>query len=237
MSKNYDNQPITRSYTATDIDEGLRAHMIRVFAYMAMGLGLTGLVSFLTASSPALMNAIFGSPLKWVVVLSPLAIVFFLSARINQMTFSAAQMTFWAYSGLMGLSLSVIFVVFTNESIARLFFITASVFASMSLYGYTTRRDLSSMASFLIMGVWGLVVASLVNLFMQSSAMQIMISMIAVLVFTGLTAYDTQSIKESYLESDSLDTAGKKAIFGALMLYINFISLFIHLLQLFGERK
>ncbi len=241
MTERFDDQPVWRSSGVAagqaGIDLGLRAHMVRVFMYMAVGLGLTGLVAFYAASSPSLMMAIFASPLKWVVMLAPIGMVFFLSARIGSMSFSTAQMVFWIYAGMMGLSLSSIFLVFTGESIARLFFITASVFGAMSLYGYTTRKDLTSMGSFLMMGVLGLVVASLVNLFLQSSAMQMMISTIGVLVFTGLTAYDTQQIKESYFEADTADISGKKAIIGALQLYLDFINLFISLLQLFGDRR
>lgn len=230
------NRPVTQAYGA-EVDQGLRAHMLRVYNYMALGLAITGVVSLLASSSPALMAAIFGTPLKWVVMLAPLGMVLFLSARIAHMSFATAQMTFWIYAAMMGLSLSVIFLHFTGESIARLFFISSSVFATMSLYGYTTKRDLSQFGSFLMMGVLGIVIASLVNLFLKSSAMQMVISAIGVLVFTGLTAYDTQMIKEMYLECDGSETAGKKAILGALNLYIDFVNLFISLLQLFGDRK
>lgn len=240
MSEKSDNHPVWRSAGVTrelDLDLGLRSYMVRVYSYMALGLGLTGLVAFFAASSPALMMAIFTSPLKWVVMLAPIGMVLFLSARIGSMSFSAAQMTFWIYAGLMGLSLSSIFLIFTGQSIAQLFFVSASVFGAMSLYGYTTRKDLTAFGSFLLMGVMGLVIASLVNLFLHSSAMQMMISVIGVLVFTGLTAYDTQQIKESYYESDSHELAGKKAILGALQLYLDFVNLFISLLYLFGDRR
>ena len=240
MSQKSDNHPVWRS-TATaqelSLDLGLRNYMVRVYGYMALGLGLTGLVAFFAASSPALMMAIFTTPLKWVVMFAPFGMVLLLSARIGSMPFSTAQMLFWGYAGLMGLSLSSIFLVFTGESIARLFFISASVFGAMSLYGYTTRKDLTAFGSFLLMGVVGIVIASLVNLFLHSSAMQLMISVIGVLVFTGLTAYDTQQIKESYFESDSHELAGKKAIIGALQLYLDFVNLFISLLHLFGDRR
>lgn len=241
MTERFDDQPVWRGASpATQeigIDLGLRAYMVRVYMYMAMGLGLTSLVAFYAASSPSLMTSIFTSPLQWVVMLAPIGMVFFLSARIATLSFQTAQMLFWIYAGLMGLSLSSIFLIFTGESIARLFFITSSVFGAMSLYGYTTRKDLTSMGSFLMMGVLGLVVASIVNLFLHSSAMQMMISTIGVLVFTGLTAYDTQQIKESYFEADSIEITGKKAIIGALQLYLDFINLFISLLQLFGDRR
>jgi FtsH-binding integral membrane protein len=241
MTKRFDDQPVWRGAgPATQelgIDLGLRAYMVRVYMYMAMGLALTGLVAFYAASSPSLMVSIFTSPLKWVVMLAPIGMVFFLSARIGTLSFQTAQMLFWVYAGLMGLSLSSIFLVFTGESIARLFFITSSVFGAMSLYGYTTRKDLTAMGSFLMMGVLGLVIASVVNIFLHSSAMQMMISTVGVLVFTGLTAYDTQQIKSSYFEADDIEITGKKAIIGALQLYLDFINLFISLLQLFGDRR
>ena len=235
------DQPVQRSTVSATkeitLDLGLRSYMIRVYAYMSLGLGLTGLVVFYVASSPVVLVSIFTSPLKWVVMFAPLAMVFFLSARIATLSLSTAQMVFWIYAGLMGLSLSSIFLVFTGESIARLFFITASIFATMSLYGYTTRKDLTAMGSFLMMGVLGLLIASFVNLFFHSSAMQMMISSIGVLVFTGLTAYDVQQIKESYFDSDTADIFGKKAILGALQLYLDFINLFISLLQLSSDRR
>ena len=241
MTKRFENRPIQhRSNPAAqevDIDMGLRSYMIRVYMYMSLGMGLTGLVAFYTASSPTMMISIFANPLKWVVMLAPIGMVFFLSSRIGVLSFRSAQILFWIYAGLTGVSLSTIFLVFTGESIARLFFITASIFAAMSLYGYSTRKDLTAMGSFLMMGVLGLIVASLVNLFFQSSAMQTMISSIGVLVFTGLTAYDVQQIKESYFESDTADISGKKAILGALQLYLDFINLFISLLQLSNDRR
>lgn len=239
MSEHSNQEPITRgAYGRTvDIDQGLRSYMVSVYNYMALGLAITGGVAFLASNSPELMATIFKTPLKWVVMLAPFVMVFILSARIGQMSFSSAQITFWVYAGLMGLSLSAIFLIFTGESIAKLFFITASVFGAMSLYGYTTKRDLSEFGSFLMMGVIGIVIASLVNIFLKSSAMQMVISIIGVLVFTGLTAYDTQNIKEMYLAADDSETAGKKAILGALNLYLDFINLFISLLQLFGEKR
>ena len=220
-----------------DIDAGLRSHMISIYNYMGLGLALTGLVAFLAASSPALMQTIFMSPLKWVVMLAPLGVVFYLSSSMNRIAASTAQTLFWVYAGLMGLSLSSLFYVFTLSSIARVFFITASVFGSMSIYGYTTKRDLTSMGSFLIMGVWGVFLASIVNLFLQSSGMQFGISILCVLIFTGLTAYDTQTLKSMYFENDDAEVQNKKAIFGALNLYLNFINIFISLLHLFGDRK
>lgn len=175
--------------------------------------------------------------LFWVVVLAPLALVFLLSFRVERMSLAAAQTAFWAYAGLVGLSLAGIFLVYTGTSIARTFFITATTFLAMSLYGYTTRTDLSRFGSFLLMGLIGVVIAGLVNMFLTSSALQLAISVIGVIVFVGLTAYDTQRIKEIYLESDSTVIVGKKAIMGALALYLDFLNLFTLLLQLSGDRR
>jgi len=223
--------------TVAAIDEGLRQYMLRVYNYMASGLALTGIVAWLTASSPAMLQAIYGTPLMWVVMLAPLGFVLFLSFRINKMSFAAAQTTFWIYAAVMGLSLAWIFIAFTGASVTRVFFITAAAFAGMSLYGYTTKRDLSRLGAFLFMGLIGIIVAALVNIFLASSALQFAISVIGVVVFTGLTAYDTQSIKELYYEADSSEIAGKKAVMGALRLYLDFINLFIMMLQLLGQRR
>jgi len=219
------------------IDEGLRSYMLAIYNYMGLGLAITGLTAFVVATSPPLMAAIFGTPLKWVVMLAPLAFVFFLSARVSRMSVSAAQLTFWAFAIVMGLSMASIFLVFTGTSIARVFFITAATFGAVSLYGYTTKRDLSQFGSFLIMGLIGIVIASLVNLFLGSSALQFAISVIGVLVFTGLTAWDTQRLKEEYVASASGELVAKQAIMGALSLYLNFINLFMMLLQLFGQNR
>jgi FtsH-binding integral membrane protein len=219
------------------IDEGLRSYMLAIYNYMGLGLAITGLTAFVVATSPPLMAAIFGTPLKWVVMLAPLAFVFFLSARVSRMSVSAAQLTFWAFAIVMGLSMASIFLVFTGTSIARVFFITAATFGAVSLYGYTTKRDLSQFGSFLIMGLIGIVIASLVNLFLGSSALQFAISVIGVLVFTGLTAWDTQRLKEEYVASVTGELVAKQAIMGALSLYLNFINLFMMLLQLFGQNR
>lgn len=240
MANRFDDQPIFRNTTTTevlDIDAGLRAYMVKVYSYMAMGLGLTGIVAFITASTPVFFHAIYGTPLSWLVMFAPVGMAMFLSVRIARLPLSTAQLLFWCYAGLMGLSLSSIFYIYTGQSIARLFFVAASVFGAMSLYGYTTRKNLMNFGSFLMMGLIGVFVSSLVNLFLQSNAFQFMISIVGVLVFTGLTAYDTQSIKELYLESDSSEIAGKKAIIGALNLYLDFINLFISLLRIFGDRR
>ncbi len=222
---------------AAQIDVGLRQHMLRVYNYMASGVALTGIIAYAVASSPAMMQTIFGTPLSWVVMLAPLAFVLVLSFGIHKLSLFATQALFWLFAGTMGLSLASIFVIYTGESIARVFFITAASFAALSLYGYTTKRSLNGIGSFLIMGLFGIVIASVVNLFLKSSGMQFAISVIGVLVFAGLTAYDTQKIKEMYLETDYEETAGKKAIMGALTLYLDFINLMMMLLHLLGNRR
>jgi FtsH-binding integral membrane protein len=219
-----------------DVDVGLRHYMLQIYNYMASGLALTGIVAYAAAAS-GLYLSIVGTPVMWLVMLAPFGLVLWLSMGINRMNAGTAQLLFWVYSGLMGLSLAGIFLVFTGASIARVFFITAGTFAAMSLYGYTTRRDLTQFGSFLFMGLIGIVIASLVNMFIGSTAIQFAISVIGVLVFVGLTAWDTQSIKEMYVVSDDGQVAGKKAIMGALRLYLDFINLFVMLLQLFGQRR
>jgi len=219
-----------------DIDVGLRDYMLRIYNYMASGLALTGIVAYVFAQS-GLYVAIARTPLIWLVMLAPLGLVMWLSYGINRMQASTAQALFWVYAALMGVSLASVFLVFTGESVARVFFITAGTFGAMSLYGYTTQRDLSQWGSFLFMGLIGIIIASLVNIFLASSALQFAISVIGVIVFVGLTAYDTQQIKEMYFENDDAQTAGKKAIMGALRLYLDFINLFMMLLQLFGSRR
>jgi FtsH-binding integral membrane protein len=234
---------IQRNYlgrtAATDvaIDVGLREHMLRVYNYMGSGLALTGIVAYAVANTPSLVQAIFGTPLQWVVMLAPLAFVMVLSFGINKLSYGAAQAVFWAFAVAMGASMASIFLVFTGASIARVFFITAGTFGAMSLYGYTTKTDLSKFGSFLMMGLIGIIIASLVNIFIGSTALQFAISVIGVLVFVGLTAYDTQRIKEIYMETDDQQTMGKKALMGALSLYLDFINLFMMLMQLFGQRR
>ncbi|MBL4614227.1 MAG: Bax inhibitor-1/YccA family protein [Magnetovibrio sp.] len=222
---------------AMEIDQGLRAHMLKVYNYMASGLALTGIIALLTASSDTMMQVIFGSPLQWVVMLAPLGFVLVLSFGINKLSTTAAQGLFWAFAAVMGLSLSSIFLMYTGTSIARVFFISASMFAGMSLYGYTTKRDLSGFGSFLMMGVIGLIIAMVVNVFLASSALEFIISAAGVLIFVGLTAYDTQKIKSIYSEFDDSAVAAKKAIMGALTLYLDFINLFMMMLRLFGDRR
>ena len=230
------------------IDQGLRAYMIRVYNYMASGVAITGVVAWLIYSMSVVQGAtgleltpfgqfMFASAFKWVVIFAPLAMVFFLSARIGSLSLSAAQISFWIFAALMGASISSIFLVYAGESIARMFFITAAAFGALSLWGYTTSKDLSGWGSFLFMGLIGIIIAMLVNLFVGSTALQFAISVIGVLVFAGLTAYDTQSIKEMYYAGDDGTVAGRKAVMGALRLYLDFINLFMMLLSLFGDRR
>ncbi len=219
-----------------DIDVGLRDYMLRIYNYMASGLALTGIVAYVFAQS-GMYASLAHTPLIWLVMLAPLGLVMWLSFGINRMQASTAQALFWVYAALMGVSLASVFLVFTGESVARVFFITAGTFGAMSLYGYTTQRDLTQWGSFLFMGLIGIIIAMLVNVFLASSALQFAISVIGVIVFIGLTAYDTQQIKEMYFEYDDGQIAGKKAVMGALRLYLDFINLFMMLLQLFGARR
>jgi hypothetical protein len=218
-------------------DAGLRRHMLRVYNYMGLGLAVTGLIALAVSATPALYVPIFGTPLKWVVMLAPLAFVFFFSFRIQAMSASAAQIFFWAFCAVMGLSLASVFLVFTGTSIARTFFIAAAMFAATSLFGYTTKRDLSRLGSFLIMGLIGVVIAGLVNLLLGSSALQFVVSVAGIIVFTGLTAWETQAIKEQYAEHYDNESKQKLAVFGAFSLYLNFINLFQLLLHFTGQRE
>lgn len=218
-------------------DQALRQHMLKVYNYMMLGLAMTGAVAALVGNTPALYGPIFGSPLKWVVMASPLVFVMVLSWRFERLSAGAVQALFWAFCGVMGLSMASIFMVFTGTSIARVFFIAAAMFAGTSLYGYTTRADLSKLGSFLIMGLIGMVIASLVNIFIGSSMVQFVVSVIGVIVFTGLTAYDTQRIKQEFVEFHAQETAAKLAVMSALTLYLNFINLFQILLNLTGQRE
>ena len=227
----------TATKSEAQVDQGLRSYMLRIYNYMATGLGLTGLTAYFVAITPSLFNAIYGTPFYWIVALAPLGFVFYLSARLHKISFAKAQTVFWIFSGVMGLSMAYIFIAFTGASIARVFFITAGTFAGMSLYGYTTKKDLSGWGSFLFMGLIGIIIAMIVNIFLQSGMLSFIISCVGVLVFVGLTAYDTQRIKEMYYASDHPEISGKKAIMGALKLYLDFINLFIMLLHLFGQRR
>lgn len=237
------------------VDQGLRAYMVGVYNNMIVGLVLTGIAAYVTnylavahdSSQVAAMYrnipltsfgvALYGSALKYVVMFAPLAFVFFFSFRINQMSASSARTLFFVFAAVMGLSLSSILLVFTGASVYRAFFITAAAFGALSLYGYTTRRDLSPMGSFLIMGVFGLMIAFVVNLFVQSTGFQMALSALSVLIFSGLTAYDTQAIKEMYFAGDGYEVATKKSVNGALMLYLDFINIFTALLNLTGDRN
>ena len=224
------------SYASTEIDQGLRTYMLSVYNYMAIGLFITAIIAYFAAAS-GLYLALAQTPLIWVVMLAPLGMVFYLSARITRMSFTSAQASFWIFSGLMGLSLSYIFLAYTGTSIARVFLITSGSFGALSLFGYTTKKDLSAWGSFLFMGLIGIILASIVNIFIGSSGMQFGISVLGVLIFAGFTAYDTQQIKQIYYQGDSADVSGRKAIMGALRLYLDFINLFILLIQLFGSRR
>ena len=230
-----------RAGTAAAIDQGLRSYMLKVYNYMGLGLVLTGAVSYFVAnwamSSQANAELIYGSPLRWVIMLAPLAFVLVLSFGIQKMSVVAAQATFWAFAAVMGVSLSSIFLVYTDASIAKVFFISAAMFGAMSLWGYTTKRDLTAMGSFLMMGLIGIIIASVVNIFLHSSALEFGISIVGVLIFVGLTAYDTQKIKESYSESHGAELLAKGAIMGALSLYLDFLNLFLMLLRLFGNSR
>jgi FtsH-binding integral membrane protein len=230
------------------IDAGLRAYMIRVYNYMSAGVALTGLVAWFTFQAAvtdaggslqltSFGHTIFQSPLMWVFVLAPLGLVMLLSFGINKLSAGTALTLFFVYAGLLGLSLASIFLVYTGASITRVFFISAATFGAMSLYGYTTQRDLTGVGSFMFMGLIGIIIASLVNMFLKSSGLDWAISVIGVLVFVGLTAYDTQRIKEMYNVNDDGTISGRKAVMGALSLYLDFINLFLMLLRIFGDRR
>jgi uncharacterized protein len=248
------NRAKAAQQTAVVMDEGLRAYMLKVYNYMASGVLLTGIISVLVFNLSGGMNIglgpngltgltdpfgqlIFNSGFKWLVMLAPLGIVMYLSFGIAKMSASKAQSIFWVFATLMGASLASIFIVYTQMSIARVFFITSGTFGAMSIYGYTTKRDLTKLGSFLMMGLIGIIIASVVNMFMRSGMMEFVISILGVLIFVGLTAYDTQKIKNMYAMSDSGEVMGKKAVMGALTLYLDFINLFIMLLRLFGQRR
>lgn len=222
------------------IDEGLRAHMNRVYGLMSGAMVITGAVAYLVGTNEALLAAIFGSGLRWVVMFAPLVVVFAFGAMIHRLSNAAAQGVFWLFAGLMGLSISYIFAVYTGISIAQTFLVTAIAFAGLSLYGYTTKRDISGWGSFLIMGVIGLIIASVVNIWLQSPAIMFAVSALGVLIFAGLTAYDTQNIKNTYLQmaaNGQTEWLEKSAIMGALSLYLDFLNMFMFLLQFLGNRE
>jgi uncharacterized protein len=225
---------------AATVDAGLRAHMNKVYGLMSVAMLLTGGVAWAVGTNPAMVQTIFMTPLRWVVMFAPLVMVFALSAMINRLSVAAAQLMFYVYSALVGLSLAFIFAVYTGTSIAETFLVTAIAFAGLSLYGYTTKRNLSAMGSFLLMGLIGLIVASVVNMFLHSGALAFAISAIGVLIFAGLTAFDTQKIKSDYVahaQMGDADWLGKSAIMGALTLYLDFINMFMFLLQFLGNSR
>lgn len=222
---------------SAEYDEGLRAYMLKVYNYMTSGVLLTGIVAMLVASSETLMQSIYGSGLGIVVSLAPLAFILVMSFGVHKMSSSTLQMIFWAFAATMGLSMAWIFAAYTGTSIARTFFITAASFGALSLYGYTTKKSLSGMGTFLFMGLIGLIIASIVNFFLASSMLQFIISVAGVLIFAGLTAYDTQRIKESYYMMATGEAVAKGAIMGAVNLYLDFVNLFMFLLQFLGNRE
>ena len=229
------------------VDEGLKDYMLKVYNFMAGGLAVTALAAYVLMSSPTFMRIFFSfneagyatgmSAFGWIILFAPLVMVFAFSWVIARGTSQQVQILFWSYAAVMGISLTPTLMIYTGASVARVFLITAAMFGGMSLYGYTTKKDLSGMGSFLIMGVWGIVIASIVNLFMQSPGLSYAISIIAVIAFTGLTAYDTQKIRQIYFAGDDKETYTKKAILGALELYLDFINMFISLLRLIGDRR
>ncbi|HEU0163352.1 MAG TPA: Bax inhibitor-1/YccA family protein [Rhizomicrobium sp.] len=243
----YDNRLLRGAATTADtMDMGLRAHMLRVYNYMTAALALTGVVAYVVANTPALLGTLYHMTpqglqptiLGWVVMFAPIGMVLLLSFRINHMSQGAAQATFWAYAALMGASLSSILLIYTGASVALTFFVTAATFGTMSLYGYTTKRDLTAFGSFLFMGLIGLLIASLANMFFQSPMVSFVVSVLGVLIFTGLTAWDTQKIKNTYYEvGHDGALAGKAAVMGALALYLDFINIFLFLLRFMGDRK
>ena len=252
MEFNKQSSTVRSSASEAIIDQGLRAHMLKVYNYMAAGVLLTGIVALFCFKMAAITsaegqiigltnfgNAILNSGLKWVIMLSPLAIVFYMSFGAAKISTSKAQTLFWIFCILMGASLTYLFVIFTGLSITRVFFITAGTFGAMSIYGYTTKRDLTKLGSFCMMGLFGIIIASFVNIFTKSPMTYYVISYVGVLVFIGLTAYDTQKIKNMYLMSEGNSSAllNKQAIYGALTLYLDFINLFIFLLRIFGQRR
>ena len=250
MELNKQTSTTRSSASEAIIDQGLRAYMLKVYNYMGSGVLLTGVIALMffkmavvTSDGGEIIgltnfgNSIYNSGLKWVIMLAPLAVVFYMSFGIAKMSAAKAQTTFWVFAALMGASLSSIFLMYTGASITRVFFITAGTFGAMSIYGYTTKKDLTKLGSFLMMGLFGIIIASVVNIFMKSTMMYFVISILGVLIFVGLTAYDTQKIKNMYMASDSGELMGKKAVMGALTLYLDFINLFIMLLRLFGQRR
>jgi uncharacterized protein len=229
--------PLGRAGTDAQIDQGLRSYMLGIYNMMALGVALTGVIALYIGNNEALLMTIFNSPLKWVAMFAPLAVVLLMSFGINKLSAGAAQALYWLYAALMGVSISYIFAVYTGASIAKTFFITAATFGALSLYGYTTQKSLSGWGTFLFMGLIGLIIASVVNIFLKSDTLGFVISAIGVLIFAGLTAYDTQKLKGMYFAGDAGDTVSKKITMGALTLYLDFINLFMYLLRFLGNRN
>ncbi len=225
------------SADAQAVDQGLRTYMIGVYQFMGLGVALTGLIAYFVSQQAGIMQAIWTTPLAWLVILAPLPVGIYAQVRIHKISAGTAQALFWTYAALVGLSFSMFFAIYTDASIARVFFITAAAFGALSLYGYTTKRNLSALGSFLFIGMFGVFLAIIVNMFLQSPMIQFAISIIGVLVFAGLTAYDTQQIKEMYYEADDRETMSKKSVLGALWLYISFVAMFQFLLSLLGDRE
>jgi FtsH-binding integral membrane protein len=225
------------SAEAQAVDQGLRTYMIGVYQYMALGVALTGLIAYVMSTQPAIMEMIWTTPLKWVAIFAPLPVALYTQFRIHSLNPGTAQALFWLYAALVGVSFSVLFAIFTDASIVRVFLVTSIAFGALTLYGYTTNRNLSAWGSFLFIGMIGVLIAGLVNIFLQSSALNFAVSAIGVLVFAGLTAYDTQQIKAMYYEAADEKTAARYSILGSLWLYISFVAMFQFLLSLIGDRE
>ena len=239
MNQDYESAIRTGSQSRQgEMDMGLRAYMLKIYNYMALGLGITGVIAYYVASNENLLMAIMGNQiLFWGLIIAQFGAVMFLVSRVSKMSTRAAQLTFWGYAALTGLTLSGVFAAYTFESLARVFFITSGTFGAMSLYGYTTKRDLTAMGSFLMMGLMGLIIASVVNIFIQSSALMFLTSVLGVLIFVGFTAYDTQKLKHMYYQVGHTELAENYAVVGALTLYLDFINLFLYLLRFMGDRR
>ncbi len=240
------NRNVAQTSAQVYVDQGLRQYMMRVYNYMAGGLCITALASYIIMNTPALLKLFFTisangavglSGLGWLAILAPFIMVFAFGWVLNRGSLAQVQGVYWGYAALMGVALTPVLLAYTGASVTRIFLVTAATFGGMSIYGYTTRKDLTSMGSFMIMGLWGIIIASLVNIFLKSSGLDFALSILSVIVFTGLTAYDTQKIREIYAESDTGDMSSRKAISGALALYMDFINLFLALLRLFGDRR
>ena len=231
----------SKASSLSSTDEGLRRFMLKVYSYMTAGLGITGVIAWLFSNAHsngnALIITLMQAPMAYLVMFAPLGIILWMSFGINKMRAKTAQNLFWLLAACYGISLASIFLVYTGATIARVFFIASSMFLSMSIWGYTTKRSLAKMGSFLMMGLIGLIIASIVNIFLGSTALQFAMSVIGVIIFAGLTAYDTQMLKEIYVENENTEQASKKAVMGALKLYLDFLLLFQYLLMLFGNRE